>query len=93
MNVSVQGFTTTNATKAKVINGLQLAFEQQSIRILDNPIQTAELMAYQSERLPSGLIRYNAPDGMHDDTVIALALAWEGAERGQISVVENPFYQ
>ena len=76
MDVRVQGFTTTNATKAEVIQALQLAFEQGHIRILDNAIQTMELMAYQSEKLPSGLIRYSAPKGMHDDTVIALALGW-----------------
>ena len=28
------------------------------------------------ERLPSGLERYGALAGMHDDTVMALALAW-----------------
>jgi hypothetical protein len=31
------------------------------------------------ERLPSGLIRYSAPEGMHDDIVISLALALYGA--------------
>ena len=76
MGVSVQGFQTTNTTKAEIINALQLAFEQETIKVLNNPVQMAELMAYEAERLPSGLIRYNAPEGMHDDTVIALALAW-----------------
>ena len=33
-------------------------------------------MAYQAERLPSGLLRYGAPSGQHDDTVMALAMAW-----------------
>lgn len=35
-----------------------------------------ELVAYQAERLPSGLLRYGAPSGQHDDTVMALAVAW-----------------
>jgi hypothetical protein len=79
--VNVTGFTTTNATKAEIIQKLELAFEQRVIRILDHKLQTAELMAYESEKLPSGLIRYTAPEGMHDDTVMALALAWYGADR------------
>ena len=29
-------------------------------------------------RLPSGLTRYTAPSGGHDDTVMALAMAWSG---------------
>jgi hypothetical protein len=30
------------------------------------------------DRLPSGMVRYSAPDGMHDDTVMATALMWHG---------------
>lgn len=81
MNMPVQGFQTTNATKQEIISALQLAFEQESIGLLDDTVQTAELMAYQSERLPSGLLRYGAPSGMHDDTVMALALAWYSTRR------------
>lgn len=75
----VHGFTTTNATKAKVVEGLALAFERQEITIPDDQILIAELEAFESERLPSGQVRYQAPPGMHDDTVIALALAWDAA--------------
>lgn len=80
----VYAWTASNATKAAVVQDLALAFEQSSIRILPDATQLGELQAYQSERLPSGMIRYTAPEGMHDDTVIALALAWQGtrAARG-----------
>lgn len=83
MNVPVTGFTTTNATKAQIIQALELAFERQEIEILNDELLINELMAYQSERLPSGLIRYGAPEGIHDDTVIGLALAWWAATGGQ----------
>lgn len=86
--LSVHGFTTTNATKAQVIQALELAFEKHDITTLAHELQTAELMAYQSEKLPSGLIRYGAPEGMHDDTVIALALAWWAASRRQPAAVD-----
>lgn len=75
----VQPFTTTNASKAQVIDGLALALERGELAILPDPIQLEELMAYEAERLPSGLVRYGAPAGLHDDTVMALALAWYGA--------------
>jgi hypothetical protein len=78
MDMSIMGFQTNNASKAQIIQALELAFEQDKINVLNDPLQTAELMAFQSEKLPSGLIRYGAPDGMHDDTVMALALAWYG---------------
>jgi phage FluMu gp28-like protein len=75
----VQPFTTTNATKAAAIDALGLAFEQGKIRILNDPVLIAELQAYAMERLPSGLLRYSAPEGMHDDCVMSLALAWQAA--------------
>lgn len=81
--VPVQGFTTTNATKAEIIQTLELAFERQEIEILDNELLINELMSYRSEKLPSGLVRYSAPTDMHDDTVIALALAWWAASGAQ----------
>ena len=81
MDVSVTAFTTTNATKTNIIQALELACEREEIKLLDNEIQTGELMSYQSEKLPSGLIRYGAPNGMHDDTVMALALAWSGLDK------------
>jgi len=77
----VQPFTTTNATKAVIIDALALAFERGDIRILPDPVLISELQAYETERLPSGMLRYSAPEGMHDDTVISLALAWYGALR------------
>jgi hypothetical protein len=92
MGLSVQGFTTTNATKAKIIQSLELAFERGDIKILDDELQATELMAFEGEKLPSGLIRYGAPEGMYDDTVIAMAICWYGILRGNVEVVENPFF-
>ena len=78
MGVSIQPFNTTNASKAQIIQALEMAFERKEIKILNDNEQVNELLAYESARLPSGLVRYGAPDGAHDDTVIALALAWWG---------------
>lgn len=75
----VVGFTTTNASKALIIDALALAFERGELAILDDAQLIAELQAYEAERLPGGMVRYGAPTGMHDDHVISLALAWHGA--------------
>ena len=58
----IQPFTTTNASKAQAIEALALAFERGDIRILNDPVLVSELVAYQAERLPSGLLRYGAPE-------------------------------
>ncbi len=73
--VSVQGYQFTNQSKEQLIDALALAIEQGDLRLMDAPAQTAELMAYQYELTPSRNVRMNAPAGMHDDCVIALALA------------------
>ena len=82
------GFTTTNATKTQIIDGLALAFEQRTIGIIPDETLISELEAYESDRLPSGLVRYSAPAGLHDDTVMALALAWQYAARPSIGFAE-----
>lgn len=84
--VPIQPFVTTNATKAEVIERLSLAIERKEIGLLDHSIQTAELEAYEMERTPSGLVKYGAPHGVHDDCVMATALAWYGASSGGIGV-------
>jgi len=68
-----------NATKAALIQSLSLAIENGDVALLDEPVQTSELLAYEVQRLPSGLLRYGAPAGQHDDTVMALAIAWAAA--------------
>lgn len=73
----VQGLTTTNASKAQWIDALALAFEQNAIGIIPDKTLLTELQAFESVRLPSGMVRYSAPAGLHDDTVMALALAWQ----------------
>jgi hypothetical protein len=81
MSLPVYPFQTTNASKTAAVDALALAFERAELRVLHDEVLLNELLAYQAERLPSGLVRYGAPDGLHDDCVISLALAWHGASR------------
>lgn len=73
----VMGFQTTNTSKATAIEALALAIENGRIIYPKIPEVINELQAFEMKRLPSGLMRYEAPEGMHDDIVIALALAWQ----------------
>lgn len=76
--MNIVPFQTTNATKQAVITGLQAAFEHGEIGIPNNPILIGELLSFEAKRNPSGSFSYGAPDGMHDDCVMALAIAWNG---------------
>ena len=84
--VEVRGFTTTNASKAQLIQAMRLAFEQQSWKWLDVPWATNELEAYEMKVTPLGNVTYGAPEGLHDDGVIARALMLHQAQLGQFSM-------
>ena len=75
-------FTTTNPTKQAAIQTLQAGFEHGTIKILDDPILIGELQSFEGKRTPTGAWRYAAPEGMHDDCVMALAIAWDGLAGG-----------
>lgn len=73
-------FTTSNTTKAQIVDALALALEQRSVTLLNDPVLIGELEAFDSEKLPSGTLRYSAPEGQHDDCVMATCLSfWQAA--------------
>lgn len=78
--LSIVPFHTSASSKQPLIQALQAAFEHGTIQILNDPIQIGELQAYEGKRMASGM-SYGAPGGCHDDTVMALALAWHGIDR------------
>ena len=72
----VIGFTTTASSKPPLIESLALAFEREEVQWLDIPVATGELEAYERKvSQTTGRSQYSAPEGLHDDTVIARALA------------------
>jgi len=73
--LAVQGWVATNASKAAAVQQLAINIENGEITLLDDAVQKGELLSFEQKTLPSGLIRYSAPEGGHDDTVIALMLA------------------
>lgn len=75
-------FTTTNATKQTIITNLQSAFEHGEIGIYNDQVLIGELLSFESKRNASGSFSYSAPDGMHDDCVMSLALAWDCINAG-----------
>lgn len=94
--VPVMPFDTTPSSKSPLIESLVLAFEQEEIEVFDDPILKLELEAYEKKVNPlTGRPSYSAPseaDGeesdsdeeIHDDCVMALALAWHGIAHGLV---------
>lgn len=74
----IEGFYSTNETKRAVVDEMALAMERGHVHLLDDIILKSELKAFEMTRLPSGTFRYAAPEGYHDDCVIATVLSWHG---------------
>ena len=81
--LNVQGVTLTEATKANIITNLAIMIEQGKIKIPSWMTELIEeLQIFGFEVTKAGRTRYSAPEGRHDDCVIALALAvWEIGHR------------
>lgn len=90
----VHPFQTTNTSKAIAVEALALAFERGDIQIIPDAELLAELQAFEAQRLPSGLMRYAAPQGQHDDCVMALAIGWSAidshAPQTEYAVFDDP---
>lgn len=71
-------WVTSNDSKRTIITQLQLAFEQGKIGILNDPTQTNELRKYEMQvNTKTKTVTYNGAAGSHDDTVMALAFAYD----------------
>jgi len=74
--LTFQPFVFTHDTKRKLIEQLVMAFERQTISLPPElKVAADELLAFEARKSATGTTRYGAPDGMHDDCVMALALA------------------
>jgi phage FluMu gp28-like protein len=72
--LNIQGYQFTNETKKNLIEALSVDIEQGRISYPDIPVLLNELEIFGYEITKAGNVRYNAPEGYHDDCVIALAL-------------------
>lgn len=80
-------FTTTNQSKREIIQNLQLHIQNETITLLDDMTLKLQLANFEIKSTPSGLITYgNSSDTIHDDTVIATALALHAFKSGGYAV-------
>ncbi len=87
MGLDVQPYKFTNESKKQLIQSLMLSLEQEKIKIFrkddeQGAVQFNEMVIFEYEMTATGLIRYQAPEGYHDDCVIGLALANWGVQNG-----------
>ena len=73
---NVEGYHFSSSSKQKLMEGLAVAIQSSEVRYPQGVI-VSELDIFTYEYTRTG-VRYSAPSGMHDDCVMALALAVYG---------------
>jgi hypothetical protein len=74
-NLNVTPFKISAGNKTGLIENLSLRIQEREITYPDIPELLNELNIYEYTVSRSGYTRYSAPEGYHDDIVIALALS------------------
>jgi len=87
----VRGVKFTAANKMAMVQDLARGFEGGRLRILsdqtpEGAVQYGELLSYAATERATGALSYNAPAGGHDDTCVALMLAWSVASPDRVMV-------
>jgi Terminase large subunit, T4likevirus-type, N-terminal/Terminase RNaseH-like domain len=87
-NNNVHGFKYNQQSKQVLMLGIQTAIQLNEIGIIEGIMQD-ELESFEFEYTITG-VKYNAPSGMHDDCVNALALAkniWSKQGTGKYNII------
>jgi hypothetical protein len=91
--ISVIPFITSAPSKKNIINKLAVFLENSYITIPNDPQIIDEISAFTYELTPQGNIKYGAPEGFHDDIVMAMALAVSQMSEKTLPKQTQPKYQ
>lgn len=75
----IKEFVTSNSSKNDLVGKMQVALEQHTITLLPDKKQEREFSYYAAEYNPTTkTVTFNAPSGLHDDTVMGTMFALYG---------------
>lgn len=83
----IEGFVFSRPSKQELMFDLMTAIQGGKVHFPDGPIRL-ELESFEYEYTPWGTI-YRAPDGMYDDCVMALGLAWRHYQAKRVRPLEH----
>lgn len=89
--LNLEGFKFTSTTKQELVSNLSIAMDNQAIRYPKIETLTDELSLYAYEQRANGQFSYSAPEGFHDDEVMALALLNRAFNFKPVKRSYNPF--
>lgn len=91
LGLPVEAFETTAQSKPPAVQNLALALERTSWQFQPDLLWQAELEAYEEKVTAHGRSVYSAPDGVHDDTVVArFLMLWKAKHAGGSAMMQAP---
>ena len=72
IKINCTTFTTTNQSKKRAVERLEILFEQNRIIIPNDKNLMNELSSFDAKINSLGTVQYSAPNGLHDDRVLSL---------------------
>lgn len=73
--INIEPYHFTEESRRDLLTNLQLKLEQGIIKIPNDEILINELNSFEYQLTPSHKVKMSVPEGMHDDTVMSLALS------------------
>lgn len=85
--IQLIGFSTTNDSKERIINELQVGIQNRDIVLVDDSNLQTQLSMYEMKITSNGKRTYNAKHGYHDDLIIATAISLHSISTGRYSLL------
>jgi len=89
--VDIRPVTFSAQRKQALVENLAAGLEAGDVTPPADTILTTELQVFEYETTRAGNVRYGAPDGHHDDTVDALAMAYDLPASGGVATARASF--
>lgn len=78
-DIPIESFYTTSKSKKQIIEQLAVNIREKNVTLLNDQRQITELQAYTFKTSEQGNIKFGAPSGYNDDTVMSLAICLQAA--------------
>ena len=79
----VEGFQTSNTSKNAIVTNMQVALENKNVTLLPDDKEIRQFGFFTANYNPKTRnVTYAAPDGLHDDTVMATLIAYDAYRNG-----------
>lgn len=74
----IHRWVTTNSTKNKLVNQLQVALEQGTVKLLNDKVLIYQFNIFEATYNPkTQVVTYEGANGQHDDIVMSVMMAWD----------------